>query len=478
MVFSTDMEIISRLVELNRDNIFFAYGLAFFSLGLAIAVQVWHHTRLELVHSLKWLAAFGVAHGFYEWGDIFMHRQADYLSPPWMSVLEVIHSGLLVLSFVCLLQCGLALVLVLDSPTWLTRLRRPRAVISAGLIGLWAGLVWFFASQNPTFNIHTLINGLSRYLLAFPGAVLAAYGLRQQAIKRFVDLNVPSILRNFQVAGIALFIYALLAGLVPPAMPFFPGNWLNTAVFSAMLGLPVVVFRSITALVITISMIRGLEVFQVETLRLVEGMEQQQILAAERERLARDLHDGAIQSVYSAGLLVESAARLVPPETQAAVSLTQAMLILNDAVSKLRENLNTLKPAPAVAPLSQLLHTVAAEPRLRSLVDIHTEVLLPDVFVLSSRVNGHVAAIVNEALSNVVRHAQAQNVWIAARAEAGTLRLTIQDDGVGIARDHHPGYGLRNMIDRARLLGGELRFETVTGRGGCLCLEIPLEEIR
>jgi hypothetical protein len=90
------MTTLSEIIALNRENIFFIYGLAFFSLGLAIAMQSRRHSRLELARSLKWLAAFGITHGFYEWGDIFIPMQAAYLSAQWMAILEVLHSALLV----------------------------------------------------------------------------------------------------------------------------------------------------------------------------------------------------------------------------------------------------------------------------------------------------------------------------------------------------------------------------------------------
>lgn len=84
-------------------------------------------------------------------------------------------------------------------------------------------------------------------------------------------------------------------------------------------------------------------------------------------------------------------------------------------------------------------------------------------------------AIAGEALSNVARHAGARRVQLIARAATGQLSLTITDDGGGIPADYVPGYGLRNMHERARLLGGELRIESVPGRGTSLQLAVPWE---
>ena len=77
--------------------------------------------------------------------------------------------------------------------------------------------------------------------------------------------------------------------------------------------------------------------------------------------------------------------------------------------------------------------------------------------------SSHVAAIVNEALSNTVRHAQAQHVHISAKDEGERLRIAIKDNGIGISPSARQGYGLSNMRDRARLLNGAIEFETSKG---------------
>jgi signal transduction histidine kinase len=82
------------------------------------------------------------------------------------------------------------------------------------------------------------------------------------------------------------------------------------------------------AAIITIAITRALEIFELETDRRIEELEQQQIIAAERERYARELHDGAIQKAYTAGLLVESASRIADPKTEISKRLERALGIL------------------------------------------------------------------------------------------------------------------------------------------------------
>jgi signal transduction histidine kinase len=205
-------------------------------------------------------------------------------------------------------------------------------------------------------------------------------------------------------------------------------------------------------------------------------MEQQQIVAAERGRIARDLHDGAIQSVYTAGLLVESAQKQVPADHPLASRLEKAMTVLNDAISALRRNLSEMRAVPDDEALPGALRRLAADPRFRSLVDVDLQLNLPGDTALSPAATQHVLAIVSEALSNVVRHARARRVQIVAAIRDGHLSVQIADDGQGLAAGRADGFGLRNMRDRARLLGGGLQMASPPGHGTRVALDVPLNE--
>jgi signal transduction histidine kinase len=78
-----------------------------------------------------------------------------------------------------------------------------------------------------------------------------------------------------------------------------------------------------------------------------------------------------------------------------------------------------------------------------------------------------------QALSNAVRHARASQVKITGVYDAGRLKLTIEDNGIGLPDNPQPGYGLRNMRDRARLLGGYIEISPANGRGTRVSLDIP-----
>ena len=90
----------------------------------------------------------------------------------------------------------------------------------------------------------------------------------------------------------------------------------------------------------------------------------------------------------------------------------------------------------------------------------------------------HVLAIANEALSNVVRHAHARRVWITAERHNGQLEVTVTDDGIGFSREDTGGFGLRNMRDRSRLLGGTLCVERRSPQGTQVILTVPWDDPR
>ncbi|MBI4790921.1 MAG: ATP-binding protein [Chloroflexi bacterium] len=462
------MDSIHTFFLVNRQLILFVYGLSFFVLGLAIALQTRQYSRLDLARSLPWLAAFGFAHALNEWGDLFIPLQTAYLGESASVVLYTIQCFLLALSFAFLFEFGVLLL----RPTGLARLLHGGAL---GLMAVWLAVsLAFFLPAAPTMPmVWREADALSRYMIGLPGALLAAWGLRRQALQRIAPLNVPHVLRMLRVAGVALAFYAIFAGLVVPPVAFFPGNILNAQTFQATLGVPPSVFRSLIGLTLAIAMIRALDIFDLETQRFIEQIEQQQILKAERDRIARDLHDGVIQKVYTAGLLIDSARQHCASQDTVGVRLERAAAALNDAMVDLRHNLGVLRVEKSDSSLAETLHRLARDPRFQPLVEISLDLDLPaDDALPASRVD-QIVAIVHEALSNVVRHARARRVEIQARREADRFKLVVQDDGIGLPRPLTTGYGLRNIRDRAHLLGGQVEIADARVKGTVVRLDVP-----
>lgn len=461
---------LSDFFELNREVILFVYGLVFFLLGFAIILQTRRSSRLDLARNLRWLAAFGITHGFYEWGDLFIPIQAEYLNETTVQILYFFHKILLAVSFLCLFEFGIAVLPSNKRSRWMHR----ETIL---VFTVWIIFAFVLFPGDPLDSEwRRTTNAFARYLIGFPGGMLAAYGLRAHTLQRIAPLNVPKIVRMFQLAGVSLMGYTLLAGTTPPPIDFFPGNILNTETFEEFTGAPPMVFRSIFGAIIAFTIIRALEIFDLETERRIEQLEQQQIINSEQERLARDLHDGAIQKVYTAGLLVESAERIADPESELGKRLKRAVGVLSDSILDLRRNLAELHAHTQTAskPLSVLLQEIADNPNYNSMLKVSIQTEIPEEKSMSDRRMGHLLAIVNEAMANAVRHAKAESVHIHASDHGETIHIHIEDDGRGTTPEHKDGYGLRNMRDRTRLLNGRIEFEN--NKGLLVTLEVPWKD--
>lgn len=202
-------------------------------------------------------------------------------------------------------------------------------------------------------------------------------------------------------------------------------------------------------------------------------------LIEEREQLAQDLHDGIIQAIYAAWLGLEEAGRLLHERSPRACEQIQMVIgdlnslieeVRNHIVRKPREIKNGPQLKLALERLVRVLHTC---PTMRIVTVIEraaADRLLPAEAM-------HVYYIAAEALSNAVRHAQAQECLLALRLVKGAVRLEVSDNGCGFdpSLSTHAGHGLRNLAGRAAKLGTELHLETSAGGGARLIIDIPKE---
>ncbi len=457
------MDAVRAFFITNRPIVLFIYGLTFFVMGLAIFLQSRRYSRLRLARDLHWLAAFGILHGIHEWGAMFIPIQSSYLPQVMIDLLQTLQIILLAISFLCLLVFG-AVTLDHRYP-WLKKF-----VFLVGAvwgIGFWAAF-YFFPSIHEWHQSSTV---WARYLLALPGSLLAAYGLRYQVKTSIVPLRIGHIDQTLQIAGGALLAYGFFGGLIVPSAPFIPASLLNYTLFEDGIGIPVQVFRSFIGLILSITIIRALEIFEIELDRLIEQMEVEQIQASERERIGQEIHDGAIQGVYSASLILESMNTLLPSGSDAAKRLQQAQSVLNAVNTDLRSYMISLRTVSPPDPLVPSLQKLIANPRFSGLLDIR---LLCEAEPNLKPMQVHqVMMIVQESLSNTLRHARARQVRVRLYREQGVLLLSIEDDGRGFSTDSaSEGYGLRSIRDRARLLGGQIGVESSPGKGTKVTLSL------
>ena len=188
----------------------------------------------------------------------------------------------------------------------------------------------------------------------------------------------------------------------------------------------------------------------------------------ERRRLERDLHDGAQQRLVALALDLQLARSTLDRDPAAAAQLLEAAVgNLTEATQELRELARGIYP-PVLADrgLTAALDALAARSSVPVTVDAAMTGRAP------AAVEAAAYFVVSEALTNVARHAQAENAAVTVRSGKGRLEVEIRDDGDGGA-DLASGSGLRGLVDRVAALGGSLEVESPAGMGTILRAVMP-----
>jgi len=210
----------------------------------------------------------------------------------------------------------------------------------------------------------------------------------------------------------------------------------------------------------------------------LESVEQMQALVDERERIGRELHDGIIQSIYASGLILEGARQEVVKDPEGArEQLTVAIENLNETIKDIRRYIFDLRGEMPQEDLETGLRDMLEEFHINTLLKTDLVVAGEQTRRLDAERRQHVLQIAREALTNVARHAYAQQVAIRLEYSPDALRLSLADDGVGLSSiPSGNGHGLRNIRERTRLLNGRLDVDTAPGEGLKLVLTVPYQQ--
>ncbi len=196
-------------------------------------------------------------------------------------------------------------------------------------------------------------------------------------------------------------------------------------------------------------------------------------LFADRERIARDLHDTVIQRLFAIGLSLQGLCRIVEPPSAALrieVAVDELDLTIADVRSTIFE-LETRNQAGAQAEITRAINE--ARDALGFLPRVAFEG--PVDTATGNEVLKEAVAVVREALSNAARHARATRVEVVVAAKADELEVCIKDDGVGMRPlVASGGHGLRNMTARAEKLGGTVEVRSEPGEGTTITWSVPL----
>ena len=205
---------------------------------------------------------------------------------------------------------------------------------------------------------------------------------------------------------------------------------------------------------------------------------------SERERISREVHDDLGQSLATLKIIIQSNF-LKPTDNQEEFHKVYQKVIdsINTIIDKTRKLASGLRPSMLeVLGLSTAIESMVNEFREKKDLKIkyHTEPL--ENLEFSGEVI-NLYRIIQEALTNIVKHAEAEQVIISLKIKENNLMVMIQDNGQGFSqagasdkRKRPRGLGLSTMEERVRLLKGELQMQSAKGRGTTLFLKIPVKQ--
>ncbi len=481
--------------------VYFAYGLAFFGMGLTLALESERAPALAEARLLRPLAAFGMIHGVHEWLDSYILQPvlSGIQLPSWLLWLRL---GLLIASFCSLLVYGVETL----------RAHTIKPGISTYIV--WGILTVYglaiLGSAVFTYRIGTtllvnLYDVLCRYLLAVPAAILAAVGLRAEALSALSNGR-RKVMVFLTWAAIGFGLYGLTQ-LFVPAIDMFPARFLNSTGFQSFAGFPIQVVRALLAVLITLSILRATQIVekdrQIQLLAVqqarLEAMERiqdeltkrealrRELLShtvraqeEERSRIARELHDETSQ-VLTAFSLDLATLKTIICDREEVITLVERLQSLSKQMSQgLYRLVHDLRPAQ--------LDDLGLIPALEYLKDDSVSSDLDVAIIIQGKarrldpiIETVLFRVAQEALHNVVRHAQVEHARISLKYQPQEITLQVQDFGAGFnpVQSFVPprGWGLAGMKERVESVGGQLNIESKPGKGTIVEVCVPVFDI-
>jgi PAS domain S-box-containing protein len=198
----------------------------------------------------------------------------------------------------------------------------------------------------------------------------------------------------------------------------------------------------------------------------------------ERERISQDLHDGILQSLFAVGLALESAKLTMSPRNlkRSRASLNQAIDQLNDVMREIRNFIAGLgsdllqgKNFPVV--LKQMLTSLTEHQSTRVRLAVEDRAAK----ALSAEQSLHLIRVIQEAVSNCIKHGHAREARVSLKMLKRGVRLSVRDNGRGFNQDDvkRTGYGLGNMAARAQKIGGRFAVLSKVNVGTSIVLDLP-----
>jgi signal transduction histidine kinase len=486
--------IINTVYDSIFSLIYFCYGLAFFSMGFAILLELGHGKDIRLRHSLRPLAAFGLLHGVHEWMEMFSNLGILSGEPKARLVWEGSRLAILAFSFLSLGAFGSSL-LAEDE-----RARRLSLLLPLSLAGIWGIGLYIMRGLYAPGDMIVVADVWTRYILAVPSSLFACAGLVIQQ-RRFRQAGMAQFGRDALWAAIAFFWYGIIGQTFTRASALPPSNVINQGLFTEVFGFPVELLRAGAATLAAIFVMRFLRSFEVElnnqiaalqTARLQEAERREALRGellkrvveaqeAERQRIGRELHDETGQSLTAIGLGLRGTSETFKQDpVKAAQQLHQLERLTAQSLEELQRLIANLRPSHLDdLGLGAALRWYSSEIQKRTPININVEIS-GNAQQLPSEVKTALFRIAQEALTNTVKHAQAKNVQVSLIFGDGQVTVQVSDDGCGFneAQPSPSGrvsFGLEGMRERATLLGGVCHIYSEPRQGTLVEVTIPYQ---
>lgn len=468
-------------------RIFFIYGLAFFCMGLAILLELSRISDPRLRNALRMLTFFGLVHGSHEWLEMFqgLDLLPGQLTEPavWQSARIVI----LAISFLGLAGFGISLLMENER----RRNWKWAPILLMALI--WVIGLLVLRSAYSTF--WEAADVWTRYSLAVPAALLAA-GALISLRSTFREAGMARFGRDSLLAALALAAYGVIGQTFtnPSALP--PSTVVNSELFFEVLGFPIQLFRAVMAILATVFVVRFLRAFEVERQRRLAELQADRLREAERrqemrgellnrvvqaqeferQRIARELHDETGQALTAIGMGLRGvSAKAEAGET--ADQLSHLEELTGHALDELQRLIAGLRPSHLDdLGLAAALRWYAGEVEDRSPLSIRVEIE-GDERPMSAHAKVGLFRVAQEALTNVVKHASADEAVVRVEYQEGEVRLEVADDGIGFDAPgaDRPSWGLIGMQERVELMGGRFELSSRRGQGTRIEVTVPTQ---
>ncbi|KRN29711.1 two-component system, sensor histidine kinase [Lactobacillus selangorensis] len=210
----------------------------------------------------------------------------------------------------------------------------------------------------------------------------------------------------------------------------------------------------------------------------VDGETKEEILEQERHRLARELHDSVSQQLFAAMMMLSAINSIAEKEhlsDKISQQLTTVEKVINEAQSEMRALLLHLRPVNLEGKsLKEGIQQLLRE--LQSKVHININAEIDDVH-LPSGIEDNLFRIVQELLSNTLRHAKAKEIDVFLKKIDQTVLLRVVDDGIGFkmtGNENAGSYGLKNIQERTKSIGGVVKVISFPGQGTSAEIRVPL----